>query len=56
MSAAMRAEFGPISVLVNNAGILSNNKVVETTPEEWRRILSVNLDGAFFFHGNSFRE
>ncbi len=37
-----------VDVLVNNAGILSNNKAVETSPEEWRRIMSVNLDGAFF--------
>jgi 3-oxoacyl-[acyl-carrier protein] reductase len=29
-------EFGPIDTLVNNAGILSNNKIAETTPEEWR--------------------
>lgn len=43
----IRSEFGPISVLVNNAGVLSNNKVVETTLGEWRRILSINLDGAF---------
>jgi 3-oxoacyl-[acyl-carrier protein] reductase len=37
-----------VSVLVNNAGILSTNKTVETSPEEWRRILAVNLDGAFY--------
>ncbi|MBT5013981.1 MAG: SDR family oxidoreductase, partial [Rhodospirillaceae bacterium] len=34
--------------LVNTAGILSNNKAVETSPEEWRRLMSINLDGAFF--------
>jgi 3-oxoacyl-[acyl-carrier protein] reductase len=39
---------GPIDILVNNAGVLSNHKAVETTPEEWRRVLSVNLDGAFY--------
>ena len=37
-----------VDVLVNNAGVLSNNKAVETSPEEWRRIMSVNLDGAFY--------
>ena len=37
-----------VDVLVNNAGILSNNKSAETSPEEWRRIMSVNLDGAFY--------
>lgn len=39
---------GPIDILVNNAGILSNHKAADTTPEEWRRVLSVNLDGAFY--------
>jgi 3-oxoacyl-[acyl-carrier protein] reductase len=45
---ALVAEAGPVTVLVNNAGILSNNKSAATTPEEWRRVLGVNLDGAFF--------
>ncbi len=44
----IRAEQGEIDVLVNNAGILSNNKAAETEPEEWRRVMSVNLDGAFY--------
>jgi 3-oxoacyl-[acyl-carrier protein] reductase len=43
----VREQIGPVSVLVNNAGVLSNNKAVETGEEEWRRILSINLDGAF---------
>jgi 3-oxoacyl-[acyl-carrier protein] reductase len=43
-----RLEAEPIDVLVNNAGILSNNKVAETTPEEWHKVLSINLDGAFY--------
>ena len=38
---------GPIDILVNNAGILSNNKIADTSPEEWRRVLGINLDGAF---------
>jgi len=40
-------EFSPVDILVNNAGILSNNKLLATTIEEWRRVLAVNLDGAF---------
>ena len=39
--------FGVIDILLNNAGILSNNKVEATTDEEWRRVLGANLDGAF---------
>lgn len=38
---------GPIDILVNNAGVLSNNKIADTSPEEWRRVLGINLDGAF---------
>ncbi len=39
--------FGDVDVLVNNAGILSNNKIEATAADEWRRVLGVNLDGAF---------
>jgi 3-oxoacyl-[acyl-carrier protein] reductase len=41
-------EVGPVDILINNAGILSNHKSQETTPEEWQRVLRVNLDGAFY--------
>jgi 3-oxoacyl-[acyl-carrier protein] reductase len=44
----VRGDRGRVDVLVNNAGVLSNHKAVDTTPEEWRRVLGVNLDGAFF--------
>ncbi len=40
---------GPVDVLVNNAGVLSNHKVETTSAEEWRRVLAVNLDGAFYW-------
>jgi len=42
------AAIGPIDILVNNAGVLSNAKSQATDEFEWRRVLSVNLDGAFF--------
>lgn len=41
-------QIGQVDVLVNNAGILSNNKSEATTPDEWRRVLGANLDGAFY--------
>ena len=44
----IRRDWGTVSILVNNAGILSNNKAAETSNEEWRRILAVNLDGTFY--------
>lgn len=39
---------GHVSILVNNAGVLSNEKSQATDEAEWRRVLSVNLDAAFF--------
>lgn len=45
---AVRREHGHIDVLINSAGILSNHKAADTTPEEWRRLMAVNLDGAFY--------
>jgi 3-oxoacyl-[acyl-carrier protein] reductase len=41
-------DVGTIDILLNIAGLLSNNKALETNPEEWRRIMRVNLDGAFY--------
>lgn len=46
---AVQQRFGEIDVLVNNAGILSNNKVEATTVAEWRAVLAANLDGALFW-------
>jgi 3-oxoacyl-[acyl-carrier protein] reductase len=40
--------FGKIDILVNNAGIAGVNKTVwETDPEEWRKVLRINLEGPF---------
>jgi NAD(P)-dependent dehydrogenase (short-subunit alcohol dehydrogenase family) len=41
------AELGGLDVLVNNAGILGAWKLGETTDEQWRRVLDVNLTGVF---------
>jgi 3-oxoacyl-[acyl-carrier protein] reductase len=40
------ARHGRIDVLVNNAGILSPNKLAGTTLEEWHRLMAINLDAA----------
>ena len=40
-------EFRRIDVLVNNAGIAEFKPMLETTYEEWSRILAVNLNGPF---------
>ncbi len=40
--------FGAVTTIVNNAGIAVNKSVENTTTDEWRKLLSVNLDGVFF--------
>jgi 3-oxoacyl-[acyl-carrier protein] reductase len=40
---------GPVDILVNDAGVLSNEKCQATTDEEWRRVMAVNVDGAFYW-------
>jgi len=44
----LEAGVGTVDILVNNAGILSNNKSQSTTPEEWRRVVEINLGGMFY--------
>jgi 3-oxoacyl-[acyl-carrier protein] reductase len=39
--------FGPVDVLVNNAGVLSVHRVEELDPDEWDRMFRVNVKGTF---------
>jgi len=41
------AEWGGIDILVNNAGTTNQLLIEDTEKEEWERVLSVNLGGAF---------
>lgn len=45
--AAVRQRFGRLDALVNNAGIAVFKPTLETTHEEFSRVLAVNLHGAF---------
>jgi 3-oxoacyl-[acyl-carrier protein] reductase len=47
MVAAAVTRFGRVDILVNNAGIGHAKPVLETTLEEWNRVLAVNLTGQF---------
>ncbi|MFN3349993.1 SDR family NAD(P)-dependent oxidoreductase [Pseudorhodoplanes sp.] len=41
--------FGTVSILVNNAGAAQGVRALDMTEEEWRRILSLDLDSVFFW-------
>lgn len=46
--ARIESRIGAVAILVNNAGVLSNAKSQATDQSEWRRVLAINLDAAFF--------
>jgi NAD(P)-dependent dehydrogenase (short-subunit alcohol dehydrogenase family) len=39
---------GRLDILVNNAGITADRGVLKMTDDDWRRVLDVNLSGAFY--------
>ena len=41
------SRFGRLDALVNNAGTAVFKPMLETTPEEWARVMAVNLTGPF---------
>ena len=43
------SEFGGLDILVNNAGIIRRASVVQTTEEEWDRVMAVNVKSVFLF-------
>lgn len=43
----MEKHFGSLDALVNNAGIAVFKSILDTTFEEWNRVLAVNLTGPF---------
>ena len=40
--------FERIDILVNNAGITKDTLLLRMTPEDWRSVMAVNLDGMFY--------
>jgi len=37
-----------VDVTINNAGVSIRHNFMDITPEEWRNVLSVDLDGVFY--------
>ena len=56
MVETVTSAFGRIDALVNNAGIGGNTPFLDTSLEEWERILRVNLTGAFLVAQAAARE
>lgn len=44
---AAQAVFGPVTILVNNAGLAIQKPVLDMSEADWRGVLDVNLDGAW---------
>jgi 3-oxoacyl-[acyl-carrier protein] reductase len=44
---AIEAELGPVTVLVNNAGITRDGLVARMADEQWQAVIDTNLTGAF---------
>lgn len=46
---AAEQAFGTVTILVNNAGVAHGGRAVDMPEEEWRRVLSTNLDAVFYW-------
>jgi 3-oxoacyl-[acyl-carrier protein] reductase len=41
--------FGTVTLLINNAGIAHSGRAIDLPPDEWRKVLSTDLDAVFFW-------
>lgn len=46
--ADVRATYGALHGLVNNAGVSRRLRFMDTTPEVWRQVMAINADGPFY--------
>jgi NAD(P)-dependent dehydrogenase (short-subunit alcohol dehydrogenase family) len=46
--AELDGRLGGLDVLINNAGVSIRHAFLDLTPDEWRRVMRVNLDGVFY--------
>lgn len=52
----VRERFGPVLVLVNNAGERQDNLAIRMTPAQWESVMHTNLDGAFHCTRNALQD
>ena len=41
-------EFGRLDIMVNNAGVETRTSILDTTEEQYEKVLEINLKSAFF--------
>jgi 3-oxoacyl-[acyl-carrier protein] reductase len=46
---AVQKELKPVSILVNNAGVIEDGLFVRMEPDAWNKVLQTNLGGTFLF-------
>jgi NAD(P)-dependent dehydrogenase (short-subunit alcohol dehydrogenase family) len=47
LAVAARKRFGPVNILINNAGIGQIKDFLDISPEEWQRMLDIHMKGTF---------
>ena len=45
---AVIAQYGKLDILIHSAGVGIEKSFLETTPEEWRRLIDIDLSGTFY--------
>jgi len=48
MADVVTERFGKLDILVHSAGVGIERGFLETTPEEWRRLIDIDLSGTFY--------
>lgn len=48
LAADAARQLGKIDILVHSAGVGAERSFLDTTPEEWRRIIDIDLSGTFY--------
>lgn len=56
VAGSIREELGPISILVNNAAMNIIGSIFDYDPEDWDRVVSVNMSGPWMLCRESMRQ
>lgn len=48
MFKAAEAAYGPVEILVNNAGIIKDSLLIRMKDEDWDRVIHTNLNGTYY--------